>query len=526
MSELILPPDILPESPERIELVDDQTFVFTPQFARGYTQRNSFGDPRWRIKRRYRGMRDHERARLQLVVGEARGALRTVWLSPAQSVRGSFPTGELLTNADFSSGTTGWSATDGTLSADNRVLRITRYKGSAETTIVYQSSGNVTAYYPHVLRSLAYAPLWPQQNLMGNYQNDVDFSSYDYPASRGLYSCVLIPRDNSGTVYAILAAHSGAGYEYVPPGVTIDLLFTSRSRCFLVDNGQNRLTYSNDLANAAWIKTACNVSVGDISPDNSNTAVSLLPTTASSFHYVYQSVSVSSATSEYVLAGAFKSNGYNYVRLQMTTTTDSVAQVFNLSTGALGTAAYTGSGWKDRRSFIAALGDGWYYCAVVCRKTSSETSLDAIIMVGNGDSLSSFTGDGTSAIIAWRPTFAPAGVPVRLIATGSSSTDGTGQTGGAIYVCGLPTSTTGLLLPGDWVDIDGQLKQVTLPLNSDAAGLGLLTFRPGLHKAPAHLAPVVVTKPMGRFLLRDSVGWDALYGHYVDLELTFDEVYT
>jgi hypothetical protein len=37
--------------------------------------------------------------------------------------------------------------------------------------------------------------------------------------------------------------------------------------------------------------------------------------------------------------------------------------------------------------------------------------------------------------------------------------------------------------------------------------------------------PIIVTKPMGRFLLRDGARWDNRFGHYMDLDLTLDEVY-
>ena len=66
---------------------------------------------------------------------------------------------------------------------------------------------------------------------------------------------------------------------------------------------------------------------------------------------------------------------------------------------------------------------------------------------------------------------------------------------------------------------------VTASLDSDAAGLGYLQFRPKLHRPVNDNDPIIVTKPMGKFLLRAGAQWDNRFGQYADMELTLDEVY-
>ena len=102
--------------------------------------------------------------------------------------------------------------------------------------------------------------------------------------------------------------------------------------------------------------------------------------------------------------------------------------------------------------------------------------------------------------------------------------DGAGQTGNSINVKGLPTSTNGILLVGDWVECSGQLNMVTAPLNSDSAGLGFLQLQRPFTTAPADNAPVIINRPMGRFLLADEeVSWSSRPGVLSDFSISFVE---
>lgn len=531
MSEVVIPPDILPESPETIELVDDQTLVFESQFSRRYTQRNSYGDPRWRFNRRYRGLRAGDQSRMRTMLMEARGAFRTVWLSPAQGVRGSFPATELFIDSNFSQGVANWNVQDGVLTASNNTLRATRTKGGTGVTTVYQLATLPAAYFPYTVRSFVQAPNWPAANPIGPVVTDTLYYGADYQTLRGLRTAFFVAMTTDNTAKYPLYALNGGGGGGSPTavGTTLDVLFTSMSQCFLVDNGPNRLNFSSDFSNAAWTKTELSVSTGFTGPDNSNAADKLTPTTANTSHFALQSYTISSeANVNYSLTIAVKADGYNFVRLAMGHDNGGIASVFNLNTGVVGTYdTASGTGWAHRRRYMTNMGDGWYQCTIVGIKTNATTRIDAYVIVQDGDNALDFAGNGTSGIQVFRATSALSGMPTRLVDYGASvDADGVEQTGGALHVKGLPLDTAGLLLPGDWVEIGGQLKQVTAALNSDQSGLGYLQFRPGLHRSPADNSPIIVTKPMGRFLLREGASWSNRYGHYADIDLTLDEVYT
>jgi hypothetical protein len=82
-----------------------------------------------------------------------------------------------------------------------------------------------------------------------------------------------------------------------------------------------------------------------------------------------------------------------------------------------------------------------------------------------------------------------------------------------------------LLEVNDWFSFNGELKQATARLNSDAAGLGYLQFRPAIGESPADNDPVEILEPWGRFRLMNGAEYDNMWGTYTDAELEFSEVY-
>jgi hypothetical protein len=81
------------------------------------------------------------------------------------------------------------------------------------------------------------------------------------------------------------------------------------------------------------------------------------------------------------------------------------------------------------------------------------------------------------------------------------------------------------LRSGDWFEINGELKQCTTSLDSDAAGLGYLQFTPGIATSPADNDPVIINCPMGRFMLGADPDITENFGAYTDVSLDLVEVY-
>lgn len=95
-----------------------------------------------------------------------------------------------------------------------------------------------------------------------------------------------------------------------------------------------------------------------------------------------------------------------------------------------------------------------------------------------------------------------------------------GQTGNSLATKNWTPSSTGLLLPGDYFGVNGELKIVTASVSSDTGGLATISFRPPLRSSPAAGAALDLTRPETEFMLTDStvewaVGEGNLFAEFV-----------
>lgn len=531
MGEVMIPPWVRPESPETIRLIDDGTIAFSPAFGRGTTQRGIWADPRWGLHRRYRGLRSDEKAAIQNAWNETRGQFNILRVTPHTPIRGSFATSELLTNNTFANGTTGLTALSPVtgISVSDRTLRISRISNNGTSAMFAYFSGiALTQYASYALRAMTMRGRNPDSvypslvagTSAGSSVNGGSTSSTSF----GLLSIGFVAQ--SASTYFV-----GVGDTLAMGPMTGDYLnvpYISLAREPLVDNGANLLLRSDVISNASWTKTRSSASGSDTAPDGTALAERIIEdATASNTHFVQQAVTVSSAVGDYCFAVAAKAGTRTFLALQMEEFTGGtvVTSYFNLTTGASGTTS-TGANWSNLRTFSVDLGGGWFYLAIVARKTNASTSLTQRIFIASADGTASYTGDGSSFVRAWRATLSQSSLPVRLVQTTTASTTGSGQTGAGLYTKGWPASTSGLLLTGDWVEINGELKQLTAPVNSDAAGMAYMQFRPGLAGAPADNDPVIVYEPFGRFIYPQGTReMSNLFGIYSDCEMDLEEIY-
>ena len=101
---------------------------------------------------------------------------------------------------------------------------------------------------------------------------------------------------------------------------------------------------------------------------------------------------------------------------------------------------------------------------------------------------------------------------------GGPLVNGAGQTGQSLIVDGWSALETGLLLPGDYFEVGGELKMATAPADSDSSGEATLAFTPPLRTSPADGAALTLVNPTVTMMLVDDeqAFWDAdrasLYG--------------
>lgn len=523
-SEVIIPPWVRPESPETIRMIDDATVAFQPSFGRGQTQRGIFADPRWGLRRRYRGLRSDEKAAILTALNESRGQFNIIRVTPHTPIRGSFVTSELLTNNTFASGTTGWSATNSVLTVSDRMARLTVSTPGANVQV--QQSATLVQYAPYVLRAMINEGPGTSGLSIGPFLTAGNNVTNGYSTARGLRAIAAV-NDATGSQAQFPIVFSSTSGFYA--GSYVEMPYTSLARCALVDNGSNIALRSDAFDNAAWSKGNLSVTANNAgAPDGTITGEDLVEdSTASSNHGLGQLLTVSSGALDYAYAVALRPGTRTWARILMIEGTGSTiaGAYFNLSTGAVGTLT-TGANWSNVRAFVGTLGSGWYYCCIVARKTNAATQFTAGIRLATADNTDSYSGNGSGFISAWRATVAQSSVPTRLVQTTSAAQSATTQTGSALYTKGWPASTNGLLLAGDWFEWQGELKQLTAPVNSDAAGLAYMQFRPSLAGSPADNDPIVVFEPFGRFIYPGTREFENLFGIYGDCEMNLEEIYS
>ena len=521
MSDSVITPGLQPESPVLMTLVDDQTQVFSPQFARGRTQRQIYSDPRWRMKLRFRGMRAQDRARLRLALAEARGKGVPLRVSPYQVQRGSFPSTELLTQSTEFTTTTGLASTSSaSLSVQDRMLRleVVRNDGS-EAPVAYQTSNVGSAGVAYAARVALMAPT-NDLLYMGLYVGGFDTA----PAGDGY----VIGGRGLTTVAGVLTGASSpqAIYYNIPGHIAGDVVlipYMSFARCALLSAGQNYLLNSADFAGSGWSSSAATISTNVVlSPLGNLAGDSITDTGANTVHYVEQSYATVSAAEPWNFSVALRVSTRQWGYIQIYSNGGSVFTYFDLVNGVLGTGSGTGT-WSGRTRGIAPMGNGWYRVSISGLKPAGDTAVVARIATAGGDTVSSYVGDGSSFYL-WGATLSRINLPTELVLTTSAVAPG-GATGSTVGVTGLPASTEGLLLPGDFVEINGELKQVVAPLNSAADGVGKLQFRPALGTAAAHGDAVIVKNPMGTFTLATDPEISSMFGTHDEVELDLIEVY-
>jgi len=152
----------------------------------------------------------------------------------------------------------------------------------------------------------------------------------------------------------------------------------------------NLILWSEDFTNGAWSKDTLTIGSNvTTSPDGTQNADNLIPTTSNGFHYALQAITFSAGAN--TISCYAKSSGYDWLVLDLGVT--SAYAYFNVNTGVVGV---TGSG---ATASIQSVGNGWYRCIVTFTLVSSGSYV--LVSVRNADNGGQFVGNGTSGIYLW-----------------------------------------------------------------------------------------------------------------------------
>jgi hypothetical protein len=157
----------------------------------------------------------------------------------------------------------------------------------------------------------------------------------------------------------------------------------------------NLLTYSEQFNDASWVKLNTTIAANSIiSPDGTTNADTMVETIASGFHRVSQSFTLS-VTGSFTSSIFAKQGERIWLAIQNNFGANNTTQLYNLSTGALGSQSGAGG-----TATITNVGNGWYRCTLTT-VTSTLGAGACNIYVSSGDNLNTYTGDGYSGIYIW-----------------------------------------------------------------------------------------------------------------------------
>lgn len=514
----ILFPDIKP-SQSQWSLVSNTGRWTSP--LTGATQTFDRSGERWRARLTFNNLTTGERALLQAFISSMNGAQnRAVLRDHSYTPQGAITSSELqvaLTAANHSAAA--WQSivdlSDG--------IRVKREGNTANGSAIEPTTeATVTAglSYAHRIALRAFPGL--QSNGRFNYISTSSGAGDIYDEGNENHATDVRVAGFTAPTTSIDAGptDSGSASAYSQ----FDILANSVSRAFLVDNGINELTYSEQFDNAAWTKASSSITANDaVAPDGSTTADLLIQAANSNAHYAFENKTKSSSREYWTLSVWAKADALDAVGIAIgDASSENSRAAIDLTDGSVD---YTNTTAGQDNQFATShdYGGGWYRVRITARMSTATTVQAQIYALQNTDSTFSETGDGSSGIHIWGAQLQQGGQLGRYVATTSAAATEDSQTGSEIWLKGLDEDTDGQLVAGDLLEIDGQLVQLTSDLDGDESGIGLATVSPRIRSAPADETAAVIYRPHGRFLLANvDNGWSSQPGQNILSNFTLE----
>jgi len=237
----------------------------------------------------------------------------------------------------------------------------------------------------------------------------------------------------SGSIYiqdAQLEA-SVQATEYIPTTTTavsvgmlanvprIDYTGGGCGKLLLEPQRTNLALYSNDLSNAAWLKTFTTItSNAATSPDGTTNANKIVETTDNNLHRVGQGAISVTSGQVYTFSFYAKAGERNELELQRINTSGTVFNSISLTTADL-TLGTLSVGSNVTSSSINSVGNGWYRISLSL--TAIATGSGGINIGMQKDGNVSYLGDGTSGVFIYGFQAEQGSFPTSIIPTTSTA---------------------------------------------------------------------------------------------------------
>jgi hypothetical protein len=175
----------------------------------------------------------------------------------------------------------------------------------------------------------------------------------------------------------------------------------SSGNAVMLRAAQNLLTQSQQLDNAAWIKTRVTVTANTAAaPDGTTTADRVLETVDNGVHEIKQAYSKPAGVTILTAAVRLKADGRTeaYLMLDDGTATNRVQIRANLSTGAVPFTDNIGT-YTLLSNSVTSLGSGWYLLRITVSVPTGAGSVTQTVRLYNAGT--SYVGDTALGVQAW-----------------------------------------------------------------------------------------------------------------------------
>lgn len=232
MTDILIPPDLMPQE-ESVEMVDDGTVSFVPQFGAAQTQRAQYFEPYLKVTQTWKSLRLADKARMLAVMDRLKGKYNTLRAFTGFVQRGTMPSTELINNNTFANSVNGWASGQTTLTSFDRTLRLT-YDGSSGTNY-FADAGIVTltASAGYAARAMMHFGRGTAPNALGPIigTNSGGSNYLDVRSAQGYRASAFI---SSASSARFALGWLGGGNV---AGDFAEASYASLARCALVDSG-------------------------------------------------------------------------------------------------------------------------------------------------------------------------------------------------------------------------------------------------------------------------------------------------
>lgn len=317
----------------------------------------------------------------------------------------------LVTNGDFSNGTTGWTlAANATVTVEpsfggkTGIVRMVNTSTTGVTTS--QTVTGLTAGRSYLVTFDAYAPSPNTQvNAAAGYVTETA-SLRIAPTGEDTWQTrqFIFTASGTSTTLSFNAGTGGAGTVSSGDQALIGnftmravlgnhaLQATSASRPTLQARS-NLLTHSEQFDNAAWTKSNATITANTTTaPDGTTTADKLVENTANANHTTTWATTLTSGTT-YTLSVYAKAAERTQVVVQTSNIGNwaaSVLTIFNLSNGTISLGTGT----------ITPLANGWYRCSITATFGAANATGGINVLPASAGAVT-YLGDGVSGIYVW-----------------------------------------------------------------------------------------------------------------------------